>query len=146
MQSEAHLYEDYVNFRFHYILFFVWCLGHFLFLVPYRQTRRELLVYLQSIRLSVCLSVCLSVRLSFHLQFSRLFSAVNEDIQLKFDMWLHLNELQTKFEFRYVTVYWVPFQEIIHRNNCWGSIWLDVWVYWQLEIEIIVIKTRIKTL
>jgi hypothetical protein len=34
-----------------------------------------------------------SICLSFRFQFSGLFSAVDEDIQLKFDIWLHLNEL-----------------------------------------------------
>ena len=60
---------------------------------------------------SVCPSVLLSVRPSFcHSAVSFPDSAVDEDIQLKFYIWLHLNDLQTKFEFRYV---WPTFDWII---------------------------------
>ena len=38
-----------------------WKVGRSGFLVPYRRSRRGLLVYLRSVRLSVCLSVLLSV-------------------------------------------------------------------------------------
>jgi hypothetical protein len=55
-------------------------------------------------------SVCPSVCLSFRFQFSGLFSAVDEDNQLKFDIVLLLNKLQTKFKFRYA---WPTFDWII---------------------------------
>jgi hypothetical protein len=85
-----------------------------MFLVPYRWSRRGLLVYLWSVRLSVCLCICLS----FRFQFSGLLSAVDEDIQLKFDIWLHLNELQTKFEFRYA---WPTPLSVFRTFVCSGS-------------------------
>jgi hypothetical protein len=51
--------------------------------------------------MTFCLS---SVRLSFRFQFSGLFSAVDEDIQLKFDIWLHLNELVNRPSLSLVTL------------------------------------------
>jgi hypothetical protein len=70
-------------------------------LLPAKPKGTISLSSVRSVCPSVYLSVHLSVCLSFCFQFSRLFSAMDKDIQLIFDIWLHLIKLQTKFEFRY---------------------------------------------
>ena len=93
-----------------------------------------------SVRPSVCLSVCLSVRPSVcqstrcpSTPFSELFSVVLWDIDLKFRMWIRLDIIQIKFEFRHA---WPTFTGVIAL--CWNLVfrvflcrllryWLEIW-------------------
>ena len=110
---------------------------HFRLLVPYRWNRGD---FRFCPRLSFCPSVCLSVHLSVRqstgcpsTRFSKLFSVILWDIDLKFGIWICLDIIQIKFEFRYV---WPTFIGVIAL--CWNLVsqtflccllryWLEIW-------------------
>ena len=89
-----------------------------------------------AIRHSVCLSVCPSVCQSTRCpstRFSELFSVVLWDIDLKFGMWICLDIIQIKFEFRHA---WPTFTGVIAL--CWNLLfqvflcrllryWHEIW-------------------
>ena len=114
-------------------------------LVPYRWNRGGTLGFLavrHSVRLSICPSVSQSVCQSTwcpSTPFSELFSVVLWDIDLKFGMWIPLDIIQIKFEFRHA---WRMFTGVIAL--CWNLVfrvflcrllryWLKIWymnLYW----------------
>ena len=111
----------------------------FSLLVPYRWNLGGALGFLAvchsvclSVRPSVCLSVCQSTRCP-STPFSELFSVLLWDIDLKFGMWIPLDIIQIKFEFRYA---WPTFTGVIAL--CWNLVfqvflcrllryWLEIW-------------------
>ena len=117
----------------------IWVQNSFkhILLVPYRWNRGD---FRFPRRLSLCPSVCLSIRLSVcqstqcpSSRFSELFSVVLWDIDLKFGMWIRLDLIQIKFEFRYA---WPTFTAVIAL--CWNLVfrvflwrllwyWLEIW-------------------
>ena len=92
-------------------------------LVPYRWNRGGTIGFL-----AVCQSVCPSVRLSLRpsvrpstrcpsTRFSGVFSAVLWDIDFKFGIWICLDIIQIKFEFRHA---WPTFTGVIAL--CWNLV------------------------
>ena len=106
-------------------------------LVPYRWNRGDFrfprrLSLCLSVHPSVCLSVCQSTQCP-STQFSKLFSVVFWEIDLKFGMWISLDIIQIKFEFRHA---WSTFTGVIAL--CWNLVfqfflcrllryWLEIW-------------------
>ena len=121
-----------------FIYFYKWNMIAWFFkqvalLVPYRWNRGD---FRFPRRLSLCPSVCLSVCQSTpypSTRFSKLFSVVLWDIDLKFGMWIRLDTIQIKFEFRHA---WLTFTGV--SALCWNLVfrtflccllryWLEIW-------------------